>query len=100
MLPRPRPASRRSLPPAACRPRARFPHDRTCLRAQTNLAGFMLVLSFRKNRDFAIMQLPGLNHLMQPAIRGLPIEYASISVTVSPLLLTTVSQWIAARMIR
>jgi len=41
-----------------------------------------------------IVVLPGLNHLMQTATTGLPGEYGSIEETVSPLALTTVTDWV------
>lgn len=42
-----------------------------------------------------IVVLPGLNHLMQTATTGLPGEYGTIEETVSPLALTTVTDWVA-----
>ncbi len=49
------------------------------------------------NKDFTLKRLPGLNHLFQPAKSGSPTEYMKIDVTMDPLALDTVTQWIAER---
>ena len=36
----------------------------------------------------------GLNHLLQPAITGMPDEYSSIAITVAPEVLDDVTAWI------
>jgi pimeloyl-ACP methyl ester carboxylesterase len=41
-----------------------------------------------------IVVLPGLNHLMQTTTTGLPGEYGTIEETVSPVALTTVTDWV------
>ena len=44
--------------------------------------------------DADIVVLPGLNHLMQTAGTGLPNEYATITETLAPSALATVTDWI------
>lgn len=44
-----------------------------------------------------IIVLPNLNHLMQPAVTGLPAEYAGIATTFDPEALKTIIDWVAAR---
>ncbi len=48
----------------------------------------------RLKPDADIVVLPGLNHLMQTAVTGLPNEYATITETLAPTALTTVTDWI------
>jgi uncharacterized protein len=38
--------------------------------------------------------LPGLNHLMQPAITGSPVEYGAIETTIAPEVLDLVTGWL------
>lgn len=47
-----------------------------------------------KNADARIVELPGLNHLLQPATSGLPAEYGSIMTTIDPKVLDLLTQWI------
>ncbi len=49
------------------------------------------------NEDVTITTIPELNHLMQPAVTGLPGEYQSIETTLSTEFLDLLSQWLAAR---
>jgi pimeloyl-ACP methyl ester carboxylesterase len=42
-----------------------------------------------------VQEMPGLNHLFQTAKTGSPTEYAEIEETMSPAVLTLVSDWIA-----
>ncbi len=46
------------------------------------------------NRNFRIIEMPGLNHLFQTAETGSPSEYARIEETMSPAALDTISGWI------
>jgi fermentation-respiration switch protein FrsA (DUF1100 family) len=48
----------------------------------------------RSNPDVTIVELPGLNHLLQTAPTGAPGEYADIEETVAPVALDTVSNWV------
>jgi pimeloyl-ACP methyl ester carboxylesterase len=47
-----------------------------------------------KNAGARIVELPGLNHLLQPAKTGLPAEYGNISTTVDPSVLDLLTYWI------
>lgn len=46
------------------------------------------------NEDVTIMELPGLNHLLQTSETGALSEYGQIDETMSPALLEAVSDWI------
>jgi len=46
------------------------------------------------NKSAQVEQIPGLNHLFQPAATGLPTEYASIETTIAPEVLEKISTWI------
>ena len=48
------------------------------------------------DRDVTVVELPGLNHLLQTADTGALREYAAIPETVSPTALKLVSDWIVA----
>ena len=50
--------------------------------------------------DAEIVVLPGLNHLMQPATTGLSSEYATISQTLAPQAITTVTDWVVRQTAR
>jgi hypothetical protein len=47
------------------------------------------------DQDVTVREMPGLNHLFQTAKTGAPSEYAEIEETMSPAVLTLVSDWIA-----
>ncbi|WP_330249506.1 alpha/beta fold hydrolase [Nocardia sp. NBC_00565] len=47
--------------------------------------------------DATVHVFPDLNHLMQPATSGLPSEYTSIETTISPDVLTYVTEWLTQR---
>ena len=46
------------------------------------------------NRRAEVIELPGLNHLFQPANTGAPMEYAKIETTLDPAALDTITTWI------
>ena len=46
------------------------------------------------NDDVTIKVFDGLNHLMQPAVKGGIDEYAQIETTIAPEVLTTVTDWL------
>jgi pimeloyl-ACP methyl ester carboxylesterase len=46
------------------------------------------------NKDFQIVELPNLNHLLQHCYMGLPAESRAIEETFAPEALTTISDWI------
>jgi uncharacterized protein len=47
------------------------------------------------NKDFQVVELPGLNHHFQHCYMGLPAESRAIEETFAPEALTTISAWIA-----
>ena len=47
--------------------------------------------------DATIIELPGLNHLFQPAKTGAPAEYGQIEETIAPVALDTMTDWILKR---
>jgi fermentation-respiration switch protein FrsA (DUF1100 family) len=49
------------------------------------------------NQNHEVLELPGLNHLLQPARTGLPAEYPQIEVTIAPAALDTITTWIRSR---
>jgi dienelactone hydrolase len=53
--------------------------------------------ALRDDPDVTVRELPGLNHLFQTCKTGLPDEYARIDETMSPAVLTLVTDWLAAR---
>ena len=60
--------------------------------AKLNLAAIRASLPARKGNE--VVELPGLNHLLQTAKSGSPGEYATIEETIAPLALNKVSSWI------
>ena len=48
------------------------------------------------NKDFKVVELPGLNHLFQTCKTGSVSEYGQIEETISPVALELVSGWISA----
>lgn len=65
-----------------------------------NLAVIERELGAGKNRDFKIVELPGLNHLFQTCKTGSVAEYHSIEETLAPLALETIGEWIVAHTAR
>lgn len=65
--------------------------------AAEDLPGIEAALKAGGNRDYRVVELPGLNHLFQTAKTGLPTEYASIDETVSPPVLELIASWINQR---
>lgn len=47
--------------------------------------------------DATVRVFEGLNHLMQPAESGLPVEYEWIETTIDPVVLDTVTGWLGKR---
>jgi pimeloyl-ACP methyl ester carboxylesterase len=46
------------------------------------------------NPSAQVEEIPGVNHLFQPAKTGLPAEYASTEETIAPAVLDRISNWI------
>lgn len=65
--------------------------------AKENLAAIDTALTAGGNRDHREVEMPGLNHLFQPAKTGLPTEYANIDETISPGVLDLIATWINQR---
>jgi pimeloyl-ACP methyl ester carboxylesterase len=61
---------------------------------QANLAGIAKVLNQGGNKQYKVVPLDGLNHLLQKAKTGSKTEYTQISETINPIALTTISNWI------
>lgn len=62
--------------------------------ADQNLKAIGAALSAAGNNRFKLLELDGLNHLFQHAIKGLPDEYGSIAETFAPEALSAMSSWI------
>lgn len=62
--------------------------------AESNLAGIKSSLEKAGNKNFEIVPLRELNHLLQKAKTGSVSEYGEIQETVNPLALNTVLEWI------
>jgi len=61
-----------------------------------NLPAIGAALTQAGNKDFKVVELPGLNHLFQHATTGSPNEYATIPETFSPEALDIIAAWIGA----
>jgi fermentation-respiration switch protein FrsA (DUF1100 family) len=59
-----------------------------------DLAAIDSALNAGGNKDHRVEELPGLNHLFQPARTGSPTEYATITETFSPTALEVIADWI------
>ena len=59
-----------------------------------NLPAIRKALEASGNKNFEIVELPGLNHLFQNAKTGAISEYAEIEETMSPVALERMSNWI------
>jgi hypothetical protein len=46
------------------------------------------------NQKFRIIEMEGLNHMLQSSASGAMSEYASIEETISPRVLATISDWV------
>ncbi len=49
------------------------------------------------NKDARIVELDGLNHLLQPATTGTPQEYGTIAISVAPAALDLITDWVVER---
>jgi pimeloyl-ACP methyl ester carboxylesterase len=65
--------------------------------ADLNLPAIERALREGGNRDFEILRLPGLNHLLQPSSKGAVSEYQEIEQTIAPAALDAVTRWIQQR---
>ena len=62
--------------------------------AKENLSGIEKSLQKAGNKNFEVVELPGLNHLFQEAKTGAVSEYATIEQTISPTVLKLMTDWI------
>ncbi|NWF83156.1 MAG: alpha/beta fold hydrolase [Bryobacteraceae bacterium] len=62
-----------------------------------NLPPIEAALKKGGNKDFQLVRLPKLNHLLQTAKTGLPAEYGQIEETMAPAALETIANWLAKR---
>jgi len=60
--------------------------------AAENLAAIRTALA--DNKHVTIAELPGLNHLFQPAKTGSPSEYGNIELTMAPAALEMITDWV------
>jgi len=51
--------------------------------------------ALKSNKDHTVTELPGINHLMQPAKTGVPDEYLMIQTTIDPQVLRMISDWVS-----
>jgi pimeloyl-ACP methyl ester carboxylesterase len=49
------------------------------------------------NKAAKVVELDGLNHLLQPAATGAPSEYGTIPITVAPAALDMITDWVAGQ---
>jgi uncharacterized protein len=66
----------------------------TQVEPEANLARIRETLQKSGNRSFTIVELKGLNHLLQTAVTGDYTEYSRIQETISPLALETIGNWL------
>jgi pimeloyl-ACP methyl ester carboxylesterase len=59
-----------------------------------NLAAMNEAFQSGKNKNYKLIELHGINHMMQTCKKGTLSEYADIEETISPLVLNTISEWI------
>lgn len=61
---------------------------------QENIPALEKALRAGENRNFRVIEMAGLNHLMQTSTSGAMSEYASIEETISPQALAAISDWL------
>lgn len=61
--------------------------------AKENLAAAREAL--RNNSTATVIELPGMNHLLQDARTGAPSEYNDIEETMSPAALKLITDWLS-----
>jgi uncharacterized protein len=61
--------------------------------AKENLAAAREAL--KNNPNATVMELPGMNHLLQDAKSGAPSEYKDIEETMSPTALRMITDWVS-----
>lgn len=59
-----------------------------------NLPAIRKALESAGNKNFEVVEMPGLNHLFQEAKTGAIAEYSEIEETMSPVVMEKISSWI------
>ncbi len=59
-----------------------------------NLDAIEKALKQGGNKNYKVIEYPGLNHLFQHAITGAPSEYKSIEETFSEEVMSDIAKWI------
>jgi pimeloyl-ACP methyl ester carboxylesterase len=62
--------------------------------SKQNLPEIEKALKSGNNRNYKLIELPGINHMMQTCQTGTMLEYPEIEETVSPLVLKGITDWI------
>ena len=62
--------------------------------SKENLDNISKALKDGGNKNYKVVELPGLNHLFQTSKTGSPLEYAQIKETIAPIALKTIVDWI------
>jgi pimeloyl-ACP methyl ester carboxylesterase len=62
--------------------------------SKENIPALEKALRAGENRNFRVIEMAGLNHLLQTSTSGAMSEYASIEETISPQALTAISDWL------
>ena len=62
--------------------------------AEKNLPEIERALKAGNNNNYKIIELPGINHMMQTCHKGTISEYSEIEETISPEVLNCISEWI------
>jgi len=62
--------------------------------SKQNLPAIRRALTAGENKNFEVIELPGLNHLFQTAKTGAVSEYAQIEETIAPAALDKIASWI------
>lgn len=64
--------------------------------ARMNLDAIAAAIGSNGNKEMTIVEMPGLNHLFQPATTGSPQEYGQIETTFSPGAMKIIADWVNA----
>ena len=65
--------------------------------AEQNELPMREALAAAGNPDATVITIPGVNHLMQPAVTGSVDEYGAIETTIEPAVLEMITQWLTER---
>lgn len=69
----------------------------TLRRASSQPQGFAQKPRVIANRQVQTVELPGLNHLLEPCTTGTVAEYGRIEETMAPAALEVVAKWVKAQ---